>query len=422
MKKSEIELEIEQIQQNVKTLFPNAILVNKPNSNYPSIIASNYSEKKDEIDFYLSTHMQHSKTELEAWQNAKIWIDNTLGNPNLNKSTLILDLNENQRDFHLNKLNDMKALNVEYYNSLTEKLATDANNPETKKLKKELKKEIKLIDVAIINTIAIIEKSNMGIGNGQLTLNDLETLPAAILLHVDSELYTFDPKKKMNNLSDEEFNKLLKLKETKNDIVLIKFRTDDVAMTQSITTGDLKPVYLNDLKLLSDKQTGMYLFKKSIAVKPHPTMINNLETNRFSQWLNEDSDNDGLTNAEELYRGTNPYNSDTDGDGIIDGVEIAQNTNPLEAKIKDIPTVFDEITSKAKELPQGTKYRIVPIKEISTQDILYHIQEKHKVWGWRDKKVSEKFPEMKFEDKNEALNIFNKMQTLDINKSKGLKI
>lgn len=44
-----------------------------------------------------------------------------------------------------------------------------------------------------------------------------------------------------------------------------------------------------------------------------------------------DSDGDGLTDAEELARGTNPYSADTDGDGITDGLEVAQGTDPLDA-------------------------------------------------------------------------------------------
>ncbi len=46
-----------------------------------------------------------------------------------------------------------------------------------------------------------------------------------------------------------------------------------------------------------------------------------------------DSDNDDLTDAEELLYGTDPYNWDTDGDGISDGDEVANGTNPLVAEV-----------------------------------------------------------------------------------------
>ncbi len=45
-----------------------------------------------------------------------------------------------------------------------------------------------------------------------------------------------------------------------------------------------------------------------------------------------DSDNDGLTDAEEKKLGTNPYNMDTDGDGLSDYYEVyISKTNPLKA-------------------------------------------------------------------------------------------
>lgn len=42
----------------------------------------------------------------------------------------------------------------------------------------------------------------------------------------------------------------------------------------------------------------------------------------------EDADNDGLTNAQELSNGTDPFVADTDGDGLLDGVEIQSGTSP----------------------------------------------------------------------------------------------
>ncbi|HDM75081.1 MAG TPA: DUF1565 domain-containing protein [Deltaproteobacteria bacterium] len=42
-----------------------------------------------------------------------------------------------------------------------------------------------------------------------------------------------------------------------------------------------------------------------------------------------DGDNDGLSDSEEINRGTNPLNPDTDGDGLKDGDEVVHGTNPL---------------------------------------------------------------------------------------------
>lgn len=45
-----------------------------------------------------------------------------------------------------------------------------------------------------------------------------------------------------------------------------------------------------------------------------------------------DSDDDGLTNEQELEAGTNPTNPDTDGDGLTDGAEVnTHDTNPTKA-------------------------------------------------------------------------------------------
>ena len=41
-----------------------------------------------------------------------------------------------------------------------------------------------------------------------------------------------------------------------------------------------------------------------------------------------DEDGDGLTNAQELTLGTNPYQKDSDNDGVNDALEIADGTNP----------------------------------------------------------------------------------------------
>ncbi|HTW96996.1 MAG TPA: thrombospondin type 3 repeat-containing protein, partial [Candidatus Methylomirabilis sp.] len=42
-----------------------------------------------------------------------------------------------------------------------------------------------------------------------------------------------------------------------------------------------------------------------------------------------DSDNDGLSDAEEAKLGTNLNNPDTDGDGYLDGSEVINGFNPL---------------------------------------------------------------------------------------------
>lgn len=55
-----------------------------------------------------------------------------------------------------------------------------------------------------------------------------------------------------------------------------------------------------------------------------------LETNTGTVF--EDSDNDGLSNTQEVLHHTDPFNPDSDGDGMNDGDEVAGGTDP---------TVFD---------------------------------------------------------------------------------
>ncbi|MCB8555998.1 thrombospondin type 3 repeat-containing protein [Streptococcus vestibularis] len=43
----------------------------------------------------------------------------------------------------------------------------------------------------------------------------------------------------------------------------------------------------------------------------------------------QDSDNDGLTDAQELALGTNPLSLDTDGDGQTDLEEVQRDLNPI---------------------------------------------------------------------------------------------
>jgi hypothetical protein len=60
-----------------------------------------------------------------------------------------------------------------------------------------------------------------------------------------------------------------------------------------------------------------------------PAEVSN-EVNGVETLAYRDTDNDGLSDFEELYvYGTSPYLADTDSDGIADKQEIVQNENPL---------------------------------------------------------------------------------------------
>lgn len=58
--------------------------------------------------------------------------------------------------------------------------------------------------------------------------------------------------------------------------------------------------------------------------------------------FNPDTDNDGLTDYEEVcIYGTDPLNPDTDGDGYLDGEEVAAGYNPLgPGRLLEIPDLY----------------------------------------------------------------------------------
>jgi gliding motility-associated-like protein len=86
-----------------------------------------------------------------------------------------------------------------------------------------------------------------------------------------------------------------------------------------------------------------------------------------------DTDNDGLTDAQEAVLCSSPTVADTDGDGIIDGVELANGSNPCDPCSPDnssadcalgihIPTAF---TPNASGKPENDVYQIIAGKNIA---------------------------------------------------------
>ncbi len=68
-------------------------------------------------------------------------------------------------------------------------------------------------------------------------------------------------------------------------------------------------------------------------------------SNTFSILEGEkDPDGDGLTNAQEIALGTDPFRADTDGDGFGDGLEVEAGSSPLDPHSTPLHYVYAEIS------------------------------------------------------------------------------
>ena len=56
-----------------------------------------------------------------------------------------------------------------------------------------------------------------------------------------------------------------------------------------------------------------------------------------------DSDNDGLTDAQELALGTNPFSPDSDGDGTPDLIEVKEDSNPMSPEFEQMKASVSEM-------------------------------------------------------------------------------
>ena len=74
----------------------------------------------------------------------------------------------------------------------------------------------------------------------------------------------------------------------------------------------------------------------TFAVRATDTNGNVDPTPATVSWdIQSDTDNDGLTDTQEVTLGTDPNNPDTDGDGVNDGAEVTAGINPLDADSDD---------------------------------------------------------------------------------------
>ncbi len=155
---------------------------------------------------------------------------------------------------------------------------------------------------------------------------------------------------RIDNASDADGTRRIDRRETIYDPVQLSTRTvgRSVIRLQSIVLPDLGPQRLevtgelpNQVRTISafyDPPTRTY--RANIVLFPGFNVVRENKFGRVSPLfplelrprilsIAQDSDGDGLSDADEAELGTNPNVADTDGDGISDGDEVAFGSNPL---------------------------------------------------------------------------------------------
>jgi hypothetical protein len=125
-----------------------------------------------------------------------------------------------------------------------------------------------------------------------------------------------------------------------------------------------------------------------------------------------DSDNDGLTDAEEKVYGTDPFNRDTDGDGYSDGVEVKSGYNPL------IKAPGDKITTGTVKETTASQYSesIQPLTEKFSQTMKGFLETKDQQKVSTDELNS--FISSTFSDQIKEKPSFDNIPEIDISKIK----
>ncbi len=91
----------------------------------------------------------------------------------------------------------------------------------------------------------------------------------------------------------------------------------------------------------------------------------------FGDSSGTDSDNDGLTDSQELDLGTDRQVADTDADGLNDGGEVKQGTNPTNPDTDmDNTSDGDEIANSTDPLDPLSGYTVPPVPTVDATDLL----------------------------------------------------
>lgn len=116
--------------------------------------------------------------------------------------------------------------------------------------------------------------------------------------------------------------------ETYNTIAAVRGSAFDIKVDQEVDATEVMVVeHAVDLTALNPL-TGEFMSTTNV-VEGNRT--------RVKKFFDEDTDEDGLSNRDELLFGTDPNNPDSDGDGYLDGNEIKRGYNPMgEGKIGNL--------------------------------------------------------------------------------------
>lgn len=94
----------------------------------------------------------------------------------------------------------------------------------------------------------------------------------------------------------------------------------------------------------------------------------------MSSIYERDSDNDGLTDAQELALGTNPLSPDSDGDGKPDLTEVEEGSNPMSPDFKRIKaSISSMMEDNYKEFIQALMSIELGIDNLQDLEELYRL-------------------------------------------------
>lgn len=240
-----------------------------------------------------------------------------------------------------------------------------------------------VVDSAQTETIKTVSQEDTSLLTKDTESNDLKDVTNGIeedqMDRADQFSSVTEPKVDASELNDEDT--VLVAREL--DSVMIKYKNDLDTEIKSFTRAirsadelqveysrkrldDLKSFMLNDYQSDTDRDFSRYVEEKlSEELKVVEEKIKKTEEiakNRTGEAISVDTDNDGITDFDEIniYK-TNPESADSDGDGISDSDELLQGFNPVEAA-GETPVEFE--SPKVKGIVREDLFVVESIEKV----------------------------------------------------------